>query len=262
MILQPPSCRSEFDRRLARALCQASLDAYRGPDADDDIKREWDAHYTRLITVADTDTEARIIGDDRAVILAFRGTSSLRDARTDMKAQRIKWKYGHAHAGFLEAWRSIRAPIINALHDYGDNGQQLYVTGHSLGGALATLCAYELELAREFAVANLYTFGSPRVFDRAGAENAARVLRNCSFRVVHSNDIVARLPRVFWRKLWLPTVHTLRHTPRLIYLTEDGHILGDRARVSWPRLATERLTGYRLDAGRDHRLTSYLDVLT
>jgi hypothetical protein len=261
VILTPPPCRSEFDRRLARTLCQASLDAYRGPEADEPIQREWDAHYTRLVTAPATDTEARIIGDDRNVVLAFRGTSSLRDARTDIKAQRRAWKYGHAHAGFLDAWRSIRSQIINTLHEFGDNGQQLYVTGHSLGGALANLCAYELELAREFSVSNLYTFGAPRVFDRAGSNHAAHVLRDCSFRVVHGNDVIPRLPRVFWKKPWLPTVHSLRHNSPLVFLTEDGHVLGDRSPVTRRRRLVESVTGFRLNFGRDHSLSQYLEGL-
>ena len=270
MLFPSPACRTEFDRLTARALCQASIDAYRPSDSDGRVLLEWKADYGLSISIDQTGTECRILGDDRTVIVAFRGTSDGHDLRTDLRVQRVAWQFGAVHAGFLDAWKSIRAPILNVLHEYGDNGQQLYVTGHSLGGALATLCAYEFELARTCSVSGLYTFGSPRVFDRDGAIHAERILAGSVFRVVHSNDGVSRVPRVFRRNLgwlpgwlpWIPTCHPMRHIGRLIFLTEDGHILGDRSRVSMPRLAIERVTGWRLDVGRDHTLTQYLEGLT
>lgn len=271
MILSPPSERLEFDRNLAMQLCQASGDAYLPDRLDDAIRAQWGAAMTTLIDIPETDTQARIIADDRFVILAFRGTSSAKDARTDLRAQRRQWKYGHAHAGFLDSWKSIRPTIEQELRRVIDtNGQQLYVTGHSLGGALATLCAYEFELHRMFSVENLYTFGSPRAFSRAGAAHARQLIGKTYFRVVHSNDGVARVPRLFRRNLgflpnwipWMPTPFPLRHLGRLIFLTEDGHILGDRKPVRWSRLVTERVTGFRFDFGRDHLITGYLEGLT
>ena len=75
------------------------------------------------------------------------------------------------------------------------NGRALWVTGHSLGAALATLAVAKLRLERDEAVNGLYTFGAPRA-SRPGVR--ARLRRR--LRAVHlpgyvnDQDIVARVP--------------------------------------------------------------------
>ncbi len=49
--------------------------------------------------------------------------------------------------GFLKAYDSVRAKVMAIADEVLGNEPhkwQAYVTGHSLGGALATLCSYEL----------------------------------------------------------------------------------------------------------------------
>ena len=57
------------------------------------------------------------------------------------------WRHALPVQGFLKAYDSVRAKVM-AVSDEVMGGQphswQIYVTGHSLGGALATLCSYEL----------------------------------------------------------------------------------------------------------------------
>jgi nuclear pore complex protein Nup85 len=53
------------------------------------------------------------------------------------------------HGGFLSAYDSIKPQIfmlLDAITEAGTSEEpwRVHVTGHSLGGALATLCAYEL----------------------------------------------------------------------------------------------------------------------
>jgi hypothetical protein len=71
--------------------------------------------------------------------------------------------------------------------------KRLWVTGHSLGGALAKLWAL-WAVARGHEVAGVYTFGQPRVGDASFATLYNSVLRDRSFRVVHADDIVPRVP--------------------------------------------------------------------
>ena len=82
------------------------------------------------------------------------------------------------HQGFLAAYGSVRCSVLRVVGEClaaAANGNAeaagspwtVLFTGHSLGGALATLCSYELahlELA-DAAVERLvvYNFGSPRV---------------------------------------------------------------------------------------------------
>lgn len=51
------------------------------------------------------------------------------------------------HTGFLGAYNSVREAVVEVLDDIVEGETQpwsLWITGHSLGGALATLAAHEL----------------------------------------------------------------------------------------------------------------------
>jgi hypothetical protein len=118
-------------------------------------------------------------------------------------------------------------------------------------------------------VASIYTFGSPRVGDAHFGDAFHRIFPHRYFRVVHGNDVVPRVPIFFRTTLgifpeWLPIVplpHLLRHCGRLIYLTEDGHVLGKHKQPSNIRVAIERVIGWRADMARDHMLTHYMEAL-
>nr|KJB28235.1 hypothetical protein B456_005G036200 [Gossypium raimondii] len=144
-----------------------------------------------------TDTQAAIWRDSarRRLVVAFRGTEQARwkDLRTDLmlvpaglNPERIGGDFKQevqVHSGFLSAYDSVRIRIISLIKasiGYIDellepqHRWQVYVTGHSLGGALATLLALELsssKLAKCGAISvTMYNFGSPRVGNRRFAE--------------------------------------------------------------------------------------------
>lgn len=75
---------------------------------------------------------------------------------------------------------------------------KVFITGHSLGGALATLYSTMLywngENEMTSKIAAVYTFGQPRVGDQDFANYAARKLRHKYYRVVYCNDVVPRVP--------------------------------------------------------------------
>lgn len=252
-----------FNRSVAVAMARASLDAYAGPESTEQLRREWQADEATLIVVGDT--EALLLVSDDCAILSFRGTSSKADAITGMSATRAKWKGVSVHAGFLGAWLKIRPSIVAALQGKLTHGQTLYVDGHSLGGALATICACDFACGRYAGRVTLYTFGSPRVGDRRFAEFCESRLPGQIWRFVHSNDIVTRIPRLFrasvllpkWVPL-LPTPRRYRHVGRLVFLTEDGHVLDRPNRL---RVFFERVIGFRFDAGSDHSMVQYLEAL-
>jgi hypothetical protein len=248
---------------LAVTLCRASLDAYAGPEYTTALCHQWQAADAKLITAGDTEALLLIYPD--CAILAFRGTSSGADVKTDLSATRAVWKGCSVHSGFLGAWQSIRPEVVAALQGHLLHGQPLYVTGHSLGGALATICAVDFGSGRYAGRTHLYTYGSPRVGDWRFTNLCNTRLGDCAWRIVHSNDGFARVPKLFRTRIllpeWcplLPTARRYRHVSNLVFLTEDRHTL---IRPSANRVLLERVVGFRFDIGRDHLCAQYLEAL-
>ncbi|HHC73392.1 MAG TPA: lipase family protein [Thiotrichales bacterium] len=123
------------------------------------------------------------------LVLAFRGTQPrLGDVFTDIKADLVPAdKGGRAHRGFLEAFEPVEEKIREALERHGAGELPLYITGHSLGGALALVATRYLASDSTGAT---YTFGCPRV----GDDDFFRPIKTPVYRVVNAGDGVARVP--------------------------------------------------------------------
>ncbi|KHJ93876.1 triacylglycerol lipase [Oesophagostomum dentatum] len=87
-----------------------------------------------------------------------------------------------------------------ALGAQRTTGHPLQVTGHSLGGALASLAA---SLILKFNIATpqqvkLVTFGQPRTGDEEFSNVQDQMCLYC-FRVTHWNDMVPHIPNIGYR---------------------------------------------------------------
>ena len=114
---------------------------------------------------------------------------------TDANAVQRKWKGHFVHCGFADAYDRVRAGLYKALQ-VGSKPyltKKLLITGHSLGGAIATLCAADLWLFEKTHKRPdaIYTFGSPFV---VGKELGDRLDELTIFRIVNGVDLVARVP--------------------------------------------------------------------
>ncbi len=113
------------------------------------------------------------------------------DISTDGRVTLIESGHGGVvhcgfHAALEQIWAAALQPCLTRLKA-ANPARTIWLTGHSLGGALATLAA-----ARLADVTGLYTFGSPLVGDRQFAERCP----DRAYRVVNNNDIVPHVPRV------------------------------------------------------------------
>ena len=124
-------------------------------------------------------------------VLSFRGTEQNNsDWKANLKAQKRIVNGVPVHSGFWEAFQLVKTMIQTDLTELLKDGYSLYLSGHSLGGALALIAAHEIGNDSTEAC---YTFGAPRV---AGYGFAAAI-KTPIYRVVNANDVVPRLPPAF-----------------------------------------------------------------
>ncbi len=136
-------------------------------------------------------TQAVLVKGNKFIALAFRGTekNSIKDIKTDLDAvQTPSENGGNVHKGFKKAFEIILSEITDRLKSEGLSQLPLFLTGHSLGGALATVAAKNIK--HEGGLAACYTFGSPRVGDLEWSVG----IKTPIYRVVNSVDVVTMLP--------------------------------------------------------------------
>jgi len=138
----------------------------------------------------------------KRIYLSYRGSTSVKQLLTEIVTTLITAKVPFKGAGYVQKYfrdtfMLLYPCVKNSLEEKmkAYPGYTVAVTGHSLGGALASLAA--LALVQDKLVPShrvfLYNFGSPRVGDKLYANNHDRLVPN-SFRVVHYKDIVAHIP--------------------------------------------------------------------
>ena len=193
-------------------------------------------------------------GPDFAV-LAFRGSDDLAAWMTNINVLPVPWRSGgKVHRGFATALDSIWPDVAADLPRVRG---PLLVTGHSLGGALAALAASHLPEAR------LYTYGAPRVGDRAF--RAAMEMRpGPARRYVDDRDVVCRVP---------PAAFGYRHAGLPYVIDRDGNVIQRRpedpgvtdlvtSALSRGRAGLTELTNNRLPRElSDHAPINYVSAL-
>lgn len=138
---------------------------------------------------------------DSQIVIVFRGTTTASDWISDVIARQTPFPYakdcGLVHQGFLDIYQSARKPLLAAMKPLSSH-KQLYLTGHSLGGSLATLCAADLAANTKFTSPSVYTFGSPRVGNPTFV-NFYNRRTGPHYRVFNRNDVVPSLPPLVYK---------------------------------------------------------------
>jgi hypothetical protein len=204
---------AQFDVIDAYWLGELSRLVYRDDLPGSRPRAAWlaDVGFAELGFIDRHGTQCMLVGPLAAAqsftIVVFRGTSQLRDWVTNLHAVPVRWASGgRVHGGFRRALGHVWRPLRRLL---AGRAGPLFCTGHSLGGALALLAG---SLLRPRAV---YTYGAPRVGDRAFA---ATLAPGTVHELVHGKDLVPRLP---------PGGPPLRACAagRRYLLTSDGRLL-------------------------------------
>ena len=140
--------------------------------------------------------------DRKTGVLVFRGTepTNLINWLTDADTCLRPFHGGSIHAGFhanVEAiWTDVEQQLRAAI---ADGMTTLYITGHSLGGAMAVVAAARIFFAAEYRdwhglVRGIYTFGQPMVGDAAFGAQCERGFGAKLHRHVYRSDVVPALP--------------------------------------------------------------------
>jgi hypothetical protein len=222
---------------------------------------------------------------DTHAVLAFRGTDpiTLPNWLTDAIVQLVvREEYvGRVHHGFSavlnRTWDKVQSVLEEAVED-----RPLFLTGHSMGGALAVLTACRLAKAGRPPVA-VYTFGSPRIGDRAFC--AAYALP--TYRIVNRLDLVPELPlrsvaaivprRTVARarlmnakigrqiKRMVDRVPSYAHINTFVYIDRDGEITLNADVEPWHTHAVARAIATRgksfHEGITDHLIANYIRAL-
>ncbi|KAK9867024.1 hypothetical protein WJX84_001923 [Apatococcus fuscideae] len=169
------------------------------------------------------DTKALLGWGPGGITVGFRGTASWRNALSDLQA----WRIPHP---------PLRVPIL--------------ITGHSLGGALGVLAAYDLAQAAAKQGLNVrlacYTYGAPRVGNHSFAADHEQVVPD-SWSIVNDQDIVARRG-----KLWI----LYKRSGHRVIVNTRGDLI---VRPSFAEANVQRIPGG--GSIQQHYLASYQQAL-
>ncbi|EMR64488.1 putative lipase protein [Eutypa lata UCREL1] len=151
-----------------------------------------------------TDIQGFVSVDDtnKLIVTSFKGSSSIRNWITDFVFLQIPCDLTLGcllHAGFSTAWEEVADEVLAGVKaaKAANPSYKIIFTGHSLGGAVATVGAgyvREEDGGSSYDI-DIYTYGSPRPGNRAFVEHVSEQA-GLEFRVTHTDDPVPRLPPI------------------------------------------------------------------
>jgi triacylglycerol lipase len=228
---------TRYEPETAFWLAKAAQLAY---EDEPSIKAQAEAWgFDRVRFFSKRETQAFTMGNDRAIVTAFRGTEKdkIIDWMTDIDIELIPAPGGRVHAGFFRALTYVYPELRAAIAEFQTQGQSLWFTGHSLGGSLATLAVAKLRFEEDKPIYGLYTFGQARTGDREFERNFNLDFKSRTFRFVNNNDVIPRVP---------PRSLGYSHVGTFLYFDTDGNLHGD---IAW---------WYRLLDGISGRIDDFL----
>ena len=210
-----------------RAMAWMSQLAYETdePEKIAEILDDWDLQVVPDGIVAADVRTVLPIASTRAIVAAGRGATVVAFAGTDplvvanwitdfdirMSASGVAEGFGLAAEA---VWPKLRLLIARR----SDAVRNVLVTGHSLGGALASLIAHRIQDENVADVTAVYTFGSPRPANVEFAAGYNELLGARSFRLVHGEDLVPSVA---------PSFLGFRHVGRRLHCERGGRFSAD-----------------------------------
>lgn len=139
------------------------------------------------------------VSKDGYIVVSFRGTLDLGGLMKDLQFFKTtaypKCDGCEVHGGFYSSWQALQKDVVDEVKRLRglQPSASIFVTGHSLGAALAVLAATELHYSQGLKIEAVFTFGLPRVGNKA-FKNFYSKASPVSWRVTHLQDPVPHLP--------------------------------------------------------------------
>jgi hypothetical protein len=149
-----------------------------------------------------------VVSAQDVAVVVFRGTDDPADWLVNIDNRSIESAHGAIHRGFYNAYQPLKPQIAKLLEQCQPS--HLWITGHSLGGALAVVSALDLSDDKTRALDGVVTFGQPMVTRYQLAEHVNSVLLGRYAHYVNDADIVPRVPP------------TYEHCGLLVWFTPSG----------------------------------------
>ena len=152
--------------------------------------------FSEVKFISKNGTQVYILKKLGHIVVAFRGTQvhEIEDILADLKYQHVPFGIGEVHEGFNGALLEVYQEVFDTIFDMQLNYEKVSYTGHSLGGALATLCSLKIQYQCAIKDVEVVTFGSPRVGCDLFMKAFNQTLKGKCIRVVNDEDIVPKLP--------------------------------------------------------------------
>ena len=235
--------------QMERALVAAKLSAYAYKTEKQAKAATKKMGFPCSKLISRDGAEVLVVKDRNDIWFAFRGTepSKLNDVTADLKLMKnAATAGGKVHSGFQQEVNDLWMDVLAEI----EHNQQLkvqkdiYMTGHSLGAAMATIAA------TRHSPVELFTFGSPRV----GGPKFIKNIKCPHLRFMNNNDIVCRIPPA-----WLG----FRHHGEMIYFGRNGN---KQDNPTWSDMFYGILNSWKrwkfFDGIVDHGMPNYVKAIT
>jgi hypothetical protein len=187
--------------------CCAQL-AYKKPNLTEKYFRQ--AGFTSINLLDYEGAQCYLLSNKDTAVIVFRGTEPKQ--KSDIWADLKTWKKksqtkGSIHSGFMGETDKVWESVNKFVRDNKD--KDLYIAGHSLGGAMASVASSRLQ--QHAPLKMTYTYGSPRV-----GNSSWRNYQTWSHqRIQNNNDVVTQTP---------PMLLGFRHHVPSVYINHYGNI--------------------------------------
>lgn len=241
--------------------------------------KSWHPGFSEVHTFNNKSSQAFIAKNDGGgslgypgfVIIAFRGTDENADWADNLNVFSVDFPkgrglapLGQVHSGFYNAFLDVwdnKGPEdqftmqeILARDDY--RKKPFWITGHSLGGAMASMCSFQFTYD-DIPFYGTYTYGQPRACKRSLRRHFNAEAKGRYFRFQNNNDVVSRVPQ---------RAAGYTHIGTFIYIDNDQDLTVDAG--AW-FMFEDRVDGLKeftreKAAGgffRDHDISEYIEAI-